>query len=193
MLPRARYGEIPVHYNKTSLSLYKDTVYGPSSHSLGSFNKTTRSSVSFELSSHYAPCALSTLMYAHFGALTATWKTETKRNKVSEIDLVTHWKLVKDRRRSPRATMSTGRERALVQWLKLPAWKFGHSRFEPRSGKKVSMKQNVFSLLTRKKKTPAFGFRILCPQSSVISLISSSSGGFPISLCMPKTPFILFH
>ena len=39
---------------------------------------------------------------------------------------------------------------ALVQWLKLSAWKVGDRGFEPRSGIQVSKKQNVRSLLTRK-------------------------------------------
>ena len=38
---------------------------------------------------------------------------------------------------------------AMVQWLKLPAWKVGDSGFELRSGIQVSKKQNVSSLLTR--------------------------------------------
>ena len=38
----------------------------------------------------------------------------------------------------------------LVQWLKLPAWKFGDRGFEPRSGIQVSKKHNVSSPLTRK-------------------------------------------
>ena len=39
---------------------------------------------------------------------------------------------------------------ALVQWLKLPAWKVGDRGFEPHSGFQVSKKQNDFSSLTRK-------------------------------------------
>ena len=39
---------------------------------------------------------------------------------------------------------------ALVQWLKLPAWKVGDRGFEPRSGFQVLKKQMFFSLLTRK-------------------------------------------
>ena len=38
----------------------------------------------------------------------------------------------------------------LMQWLKLPAWKFGDSWFEPRSGIQVSNKQIVSSPLNRK-------------------------------------------
>ena len=37
---------------------------------------------------------------------------------------------------------------ALVQWLKLPAWKVGDRGFEPSSGIQVSKKQNVFFPLT---------------------------------------------
>ena len=36
------------------------------------------------------------------------------------------------------------RARALLQWVKLTAWKVGDRGFEPRSGIKVSKKQNVF-------------------------------------------------
>ena len=39
---------------------------------------------------------------------------------------------------------------ALVQWLKLSAWKIRDCRFEPNSGLRVSKKQNVSSLRTRK-------------------------------------------
>ena len=39
---------------------------------------------------------------------------------------------------------------ALVQWLKLPAWKVGDRGFIPCSGLKVSKKQTVSSPLTRK-------------------------------------------
>ena len=39
---------------------------------------------------------------------------------------------------------------ALVQWLKLPAWKVGDRGFEPHSGLQFSKEQNVFSPLTRK-------------------------------------------
>ena len=39
---------------------------------------------------------------------------------------------------------------ALVQWLKLPAWKVGDCGFEPHSGLQVSKKQNISSTLTRK-------------------------------------------
>ena len=38
---------------------------------------------------------------------------------------------------------------ALVQWLKLPAWKVGDDGVEPRSGIQVSKKQHVSSPLTR--------------------------------------------
>ena len=38
---------------------------------------------------------------------------------------------------------------ALVQWLKLPAWKVGDRGLEPRSGIQVSKKHNVSSPLTR--------------------------------------------
>ena len=38
---------------------------------------------------------------------------------------------------------------ALVQWLKLPAWKVGDRGFEPHFGLQVSKKQNVSSPLTR--------------------------------------------
>ena len=38
-----------------------------------------------------------------------------------------------------------------MQWLKLPAWKVKDRGFEPRSGTKVSEKQNVSFSLTRKK------------------------------------------
>ena len=41
------------------------------------------------------------------------------------------------------------RAEALVQWLKLPAWKVGDRRFESHSGLQVSKKQNVSSPLTR--------------------------------------------
>ena len=44
-------------------------------------------------------------------------------------------------------TMRTG---ALVQWLKLPAWKVGDRGFKPHSGLQVSKKQSVSSPLTRK-------------------------------------------
>ena len=37
---------------------------------------------------------------------------------------------------------------ALVQWLRLPAWKVGDRGFEPHSGLQVSKKQNVSSSLT---------------------------------------------
>ena len=40
---------------------------------------------------------------------------------------------------------------ALVQWLKLLAWKVGDRGFEPHSGLQVSKKQNISSPLTRKK------------------------------------------
>ena len=40
---------------------------------------------------------------------------------------------------------------ALVQWSKLPAWKVRDRWFEPRSGIQISKKQNVYSLLTRKR------------------------------------------
>ena len=40
---------------------------------------------------------------------------------------------------------------ALVQWLKLPAWKVGDCGFEPHSGLQVAMKQNVSSLFTCKE------------------------------------------
>ena len=49
------------------------------------------------------------------------------------------------------ATHSACGAGALVQWLKLPAWKVGDRRFELRSGNKVSRKQNVSSLLTHEK------------------------------------------
>ena len=39
---------------------------------------------------------------------------------------------------------------ALMQWLKLPAWKVGGRGFKPRSGIQVSKKQKVSSLLTHK-------------------------------------------
>ena len=39
---------------------------------------------------------------------------------------------------------------ALVQWLKLPAWKVGNRGFEPHSGVQVSKKQNVSFMLTHK-------------------------------------------
>ena len=39
---------------------------------------------------------------------------------------------------------------ALVQWLKLPAWKVGDGGFEPHSGLQVLKKQNVSSPLTHK-------------------------------------------
>ena len=39
---------------------------------------------------------------------------------------------------------------ALVQWLKLPAWKVGDFLLEPRSCIQVSKKQDVFFPLTRK-------------------------------------------
>ena len=39
---------------------------------------------------------------------------------------------------------------ALVQWLKLPAWKVGDHAFERHSGIQVSKKQNVSSPLIRK-------------------------------------------
>ena len=42
---------------------------------------------------------------------------------------------------------------ALVQWLKLPAWKVRYRGFEPNSGLQVSKKQNVSSPLTRKVKS----------------------------------------
>ena len=40
------------------------------------------------------------------------------------------------------------RAEALVQWLKLPAWKVRDRGFEPHSGLQVSKKQNVSSPLT---------------------------------------------
>ena len=39
---------------------------------------------------------------------------------------------------------------ALMQWLKLPAWKVGDRGFEPHSGLQISKKQSVSSLLTSK-------------------------------------------
>ena len=39
---------------------------------------------------------------------------------------------------------------ALLQWLKLPAWKAGDRGFDPHSGLQVSKKQNVSSPLIRK-------------------------------------------
>ena len=45
---------------------------------------------------------------------------------------------------------SLSKHGALAQWFKLPAWKVGDCRFEPRSSVQVSKKQNVSSLLTRK-------------------------------------------
>ena len=39
---------------------------------------------------------------------------------------------------------------ALVQWVKLPAWKVGHREYEPHSVLPVLKKQNVSSPLTRK-------------------------------------------
>ena len=45
---------------------------------------------------------------------------------------------------------------ALVQWLKLPVWKFGDRGFEPHSGRQVSKKQNVCSPLIREDS-------VLCP------------------------------
>ena len=46
--------------------------------------------------------------------------------------------------------LQTGRGGALVQWLKVPAWKVRDCAFEHRSSIQVSKKQNVSSLLTRK-------------------------------------------
>ena len=43
-----------------------------------------------------------------------------------------------------------GRGPGAVDWLNLPAWKFGGRGFETRSGTRVSKKRNVSSLLTRK-------------------------------------------
>ena len=40
---------------------------------------------------------------------------------------------------------------AMVEWLKLSAWKVGDRGFETHSGLQVSKKQNLFSPLTRKK------------------------------------------
>ena len=40
---------------------------------------------------------------------------------------------------------------ALVQWLKLPAWKVRDRELVPCSGIQVSKKQNVSSTLTRKR------------------------------------------
>ena len=90
-------------------------------------------------------------------------------------------------------------EGALVQWLKLPAWKIGDRGFEPHSGLQVSKKQKVFSPLTQ----TAWGgggvvFPILCQEGSLISFISRFSGGSPgpvKPICAqkgPKTPSILF-
>ena len=45
-------------------------------------------------------------------------------------------------------TVTHVRAGALVQWLKLPAWKVGDRGFNPHSGIQVS-KQNVLSPLTR--------------------------------------------
>ena len=39
----------------------------------------------------------------------------------------------------------------LVQWLKLPAWKVGDRGFELRSGIQIPKKQNISSLLIRKR------------------------------------------
>ena len=81
---------------------------------------------------------------------------------------------------------TTRRAEALVQWLKLPAWKVGDRGFEPHSGLQVSKKQNVSFSLTRKDsilwgvlglRPPGLEFRILCLEGSVISFISPSSGG----------------
>ena len=41
------------------------------------------------------------------------------------------------------------RTRALVQWLKMPAWKVGDRKFEAHTGLQVSKKQNVSSPITR--------------------------------------------
>ena len=46
---------------------------------------------------------------------------------------------------------TTSWARVLMQWLKLPAGKVGDRWFKPGSGIQVSTKQNVSSLLTRKK------------------------------------------
>ena len=46
--------------------------------------------------------------------------------------------------------VSKTRAGALVQWLKLPAWKVLDRGFEPHPGLQVSKKQNVSSPLTRK-------------------------------------------
>ena len=82
---------------------------------------------------------------------------------------------------------------ALVQWLKLHAWKIGDRRFVPRSNIQVSKKQkflprsfvaiqycgeplylrgSVFDL-----RPPGLEFRIICLEVSVISFISPFSGG----------------
>ena len=55
---------------------------------------------------------------------------------------------------------------ALVQWLKLPAWKVGDRRFEPTLA--FSMKQNVSSLLTRKDKNIVGSLRDREVASSVL-------------------------
>ena len=84
---------------------------------------------------------------------------------------------------------------ALVQWLKLLAWKFVDRWFRAPLRPQVSKKQNVSSPLTRKHpilwgtsvtkrerarpQTPELEFRILWLEGRAMSLISPSSVGFP--------------
>ena len=104
---------------------------------------------------------------------------------------------------------------ALVQWVKLPAWKVGHRGYEPHSVLPVSKKQNVSSPLTRKDsilwgasvserwraQPQTARARISNPVSggSVISFISPSSGNSHSlyvhkgGLINPIHSFILFY
>ena len=83
---------------------------------------------------------------------------------------------------------------ALVQWLKLHAWKIEDRRFVPRSGIQVSKKQKLLPrsfvaiqycgepLYLRGSvldlRPPGLEFRIICLEVSDISFISPSSGGW---------------
>ena len=90
----------------------------------------------------------------------------------------------------------------VVQWVKLPAWKFGDCGFEPAlafkpqrnkmflprpflkidyCGEPPWPRSGVLGL-----RPPGLEFRILCLEGSVISFISPSSGGYPGPVCSQR-------
>ena len=74
---------------------------------------------------------------------------------------------------------------ALVQLLKMPAWKVEDGGLEPRSGNKVLKKQNVSSLLTRKD-LMLWGASVTDRDiASSASLSNSVSGGRLTSFTSP--------